>query len=135
MPRCKNCKQRFEPRYFLQKICDRDTCKSAQRDHQTQTRIKAAQKPQTRKPIKKVSGKQAKINTAYTVMNKQYLKDNPLCNVRSEVCTHKSSEVHHINGRGKNTLDTTTWVATCRYCHNYIHFVSPAWARANGFLK
>ena len=32
----------------------------------------------------------------------------------------KATDVHHMKGRGKYHLDTTTWLAVCRNCHMWI---------------
>lgn len=46
----------------------------------------------------------------------------------------KSTDVHHIAGRGINYLNEDTWLATCRPCHDRIHR-EPIWAREKGYLK
>ena len=45
----------------------------------------------------------------------------------------RSKDVHHAKGRGKYLLDTTTWLATCRDCHNWVHD-NPAEAMERGFM-
>lgn len=46
----------------------------------------------------------------------------------------RSTECHHIQGRGKNYLNVSTWLAVSAEAHRRIHS-QPSWARANGFLK
>lgn len=80
--------------------------------------------------ITKVSTKQAKINALYSVLRKQFLKDNPFCQVGKTNhlafiwCNKKATSIHHA-GSGSNKrkyyLDTTTWFSTCDYCHDVIH--------------
>jgi len=80
--------------------------------------------------IPKVSEKKAKINALYSVLRKQFLKDNPNCEVGQIKklafihCMHKATSIHHA-GSGSNKrkyyLDTTTWFSTCDYCHDVIH--------------
>lgn len=84
-----------------------------------------------RTPINKVSDKQAKINAAYSVLRKQFLKDNPNC----KVCNREATEAHHKLGRvGHRMLDTTEWLAVCSSCHHEIE-MSPQWAKENGYSK
>lgn len=71
--------------------------------------------------IKKISDKQSKINTAYSVLRKSFLSTNPYCQARlSGICKIDATDVHHTEGRGVKTLDTTTWLAVCRFCHSWI---------------
>ena len=86
---------------------------------------------EVRKPISKVSAKQTKINQAYTVLNKQFLKDNPIC----DVCGSLANQVHHKVGRiAHRTLDTTEWLPVCNFCHHEIE-MNPIWAKENGYSK
>jgi hypothetical protein len=86
-----------------------------------------------REPIKKVSSKQAKINTAYSVLRLQYLKMFPNCQVSSDDCTHIATQVHHRAGRiGNNMLDTTIWLSVCHTCHELIER-NPLWAYEKGY--
>lgn len=86
-----------------------------------------------REPIKKVSSKQAKINTAYSVLRLQYLKMFPNCGVSSDDCTHIATQVHHRAGRiGNNMLDTTLWLSVCHTCHELIER-NPLWAYEKGY--
>lgn len=85
--------------------------------------------------IAQKSEKQKAIDKAYTLMRKIYMTQNPLCNIKIPgVCTGGSTDVHHIEGRGIKTLVQSTWVATCRSCHSYLH-LNPVEARELGFLK
>jgi hypothetical protein len=45
-----------------------------------------------------------------------------------------STDVHHIRGRGKYTLDVTTWLSVCRACHNFIEMNNDV-AKEYGFSK
>jgi hypothetical protein len=81
--------------------------------------------------IPKVSQKQARINALYTVLRKQFLKDNPNC----RVCGLEAEEVHHKLGRiGNRMLDTTEWLSVCSLCHHEIE-MRPEWAKENGYSK
>ncbi len=96
---------------------------------------KSSQKPpvKARVAIKKISDKQSKINSAYSVLRLQYLKMFQHCKVSSTDCTFTSTQVHHKNGRGKDSvLDTTTWLPVCHNCHRLIE-ENPAWAYEFGY--
>jgi hypothetical protein len=85
--------------------------------------------------IAQKSDKQKAIDKAYTLMRKAYMTQNPLCNVKIPgVCTGPSCDVHHMEGRGIQTLVQSTWVATCRECHSWVHLNNKQ-ARILGFLK
>lgn len=77
--------------------------------------------------IPKVSEKQKKINTAYTILREQFLKDKPYCGIRFNNCTKIATDIHH-KGIGSNKRkyynDTTTWIQTCRNCHDVTHDLS-----------
>ena len=86
-------------------------------------------------PIKQKSDKQKAIDKAYSLMRIAYMTQNPLCNIKiPAVCTGASCDVHHMSGRGIQTLVQSTWVATCRECHSWCHN-NPAEARILGYLK
>lgn len=108
-------------------------CRNCAMEYNYQNKEKVAQKGlnKARTPIKKVSDKQAKINAAYSVLRKQFLKDNPTC----KVCGRESKEVHHKLGRlGHRMLDTTEWLSVCSLCHHDIE-MNPEWAKLNGYSK
>lgn len=44
-----------------------------------------------------------------------------------------STDIHHKAKRGKNYLNTDTWMAVCRTAHQRIH-ANPSWAREKGYL-
>lgn len=81
---------------------------------------KVKQKPKKQYTIPKVSGKKAKLDRAYSVMRKTYLDLHSVCMAHLPMCTLKSSDIHHMRGRGQYHLDTTTWIAVCRQCHSWI---------------
>jgi len=76
-------------------------------------------KKQYRIPSK--SSKKAKLDTAYSILRQQYLKSRPLCQAHLQgICTNLSTDIHHKQGRGIYQNDTTTWIAVCRSCHEWI---------------
>lgn len=80
--------------------------------------------------IPKVSDKQSKINSAYTVLRKEFLRIRSHCGV----CGGEATQVHHIIGRGIRTLDTSEWLPVCYPCHERIEH-EPNWAKENGYSK
>lgn len=81
--------------------------------------------------IKKVSTRQQKLNTAYNVQAKLYKKNNPVCKARIKCIGSPTTDVHHRRGRGQYLLDESTWLPTCRECHQWIE-TSPEQAKALG---
>ena len=82
-------------------------------------------------PMKRISDKRRKEGKEYAKKRSLFLTQLPLC----EVCMKaKSTDVHHIAGRGINYLNEETFLATCRQCHEKIHR-EPIWARKHGYLK
>lgn len=57
----------------------------------------------------------------YNKLRKEFLNEHPLCQAKMRGCTHQATDVHHKRGRGKYYLDTSSWLAVCRSCHEWIH--------------
>lgn len=82
-------------------------------------------------PIKKISDKRKKQRAAYSILRKQFLKDNPKCAVFPNL---DSVEIHHVNHtEGERLNDTKYWLAVSRIGHNKIHNF-PEWSYEKGFL-
>lgn len=107
-----------------------------------------------RKPIRKVSTKRAKLNREYTKLKAEFLKLHPYCQYflreneldedrvfgnggyasiwkwdgkRTQVPL--AVDIHHVKGRGKYLLDTSTWMAVSREGHRHIHdYVADSYA-------
>lgn len=83
-----------------------------------------------RTPIRKVSDKRAKEMRLYGTLRKEYMRQNPVC----EVCHIKpATDLHHRAKRGANYLKVETWMSACRVCHDHIHRY-PGEARRKGYL-
>lgn len=80
------------------------------------------------------SKKQIILDKAYTLLRKDYLEKHPMCEIHAPGCHNVATDIHHTEGRGKNYLMVMTWKASCRKCHDYIHFVNPIWAKEMGYL-
>ena len=87
-----------------------------------------------RSPIRSKSKKLTKEERLYNRMRIPWLEKRPVCEARYEGCTHRSTDVHHIKGRGIWLLIKEWWLAVCRNCHEHIH-KHPKQAREDGFLK
>jgi hypothetical protein len=59
-----------------------------------------------------------------------FLLLSPICHL----CEQLATDIHHKEGRGSKTNDTTTWLGVCRQCHTNIHN-NPSWARTEGYLQ
>lgn len=98
-------------------------------------------KDNTQKPtdykIPQVSSKRKKKDAEYSKLRQRYLTENPLCVIKVNGCTNGATDVHHVfsgSDRDIYYLVQSTFLATCRSCHNWIHN-NPEQARILGYLK
>ncbi|WP_153799047.1 hypothetical protein [Foetidibacter luteolus] len=110
-----------------------DTCRRETKPRKTYVLKRS---PIERKPykIRRYSLKRSKVNkTEYSPKAKQYIIDNPLCNIQSPVCTYFSQCVNHRKGKQsiELLLDETYWEPSCIACNNWIE-EHDAWARERG---
>ena len=70
--------------------------------------------------LNKASKKMVKTNSEYSKLRKTYLEKYPMCHAKVYNCFLKSTDIHHMKGRGKYHLDTSTWLSVCRSCHDWI---------------
>jgi 2,3-bisphosphoglycerate-independent phosphoglycerate mutase len=96
--------------------------------------LKRSEIKQNNKPINQISKKQAKKNSDYSAISKQYKKENPICDAQIKgICTTLTVDVHHKKGRiGELLTDTRYFLAVCRECHNHIE-THPKFAFENNF--
>lgn len=84
-----------------------------------------------RTPLRKASKKRASEGREYTIVSRQFLADNPTCQLCYKM---DSSELHHMRGRaGRLLTDTRFFSACCSACHMWIH-ANPNKARELGLL-
>jgi homoserine trans-succinylase len=100
-------------------------------DDHDKVKAKAVQKKK-RSPIAPISEKKAKELVEYRRVRDEYMKTHPTCEVRSEVCTGKSEDLHHKKPRAYHLMDVSVFMAVCRSCHQKIER-DDKWARENGF--
>ena len=84
-----------------------------------------AAKPVTSKLIKPVSDKRKPLDQLYSKLRKQFLDqpENSTCRAKLHVCTYHTGQdltIHHMRGRGKYYLDSTTWIPLCLSCHRWV---------------
>lgn len=95
-----------------------------------------SQKPTDYK-IPLVSSKRKKKDTEYLKLRERFLTENPICQVSVAGCMHGATDVHHTyagSNREAFYLVQSTFLATCRSCHLWIHS-NPKEARILGYLK
>lgn len=89
--------------------------------------------------IRRVSLKRAKLNREYSKLKAEFIKLHPYCQwfiaqhgmdelkvkfdfgCANWLVVPRSVDIHHVKGRGKYLLDTSTWMAVSRYGHEWIH--------------
>ncbi len=130
LPKCRNCKTRFTPisGNRLQPYCLQDEeCRNAARTAKEKNKkVKAPVR------IKKLSDKRSKENTVYLLKRLIFLKENPVCQIKTTGCTGEATQVHHTKGRtGKVLTDERYFKSTCDNCHRYEN-EHPEWSKENG---
>lgn len=91
--------------------------------------------PKPRPALRPVSPKREREQRIYAKLRKEFLANNPICQVRYCCYGDPASDCHHAAGRiGSLYLDMEYFVAACRKCHNHIH-AFPGWARFHGWLR
>lgn len=96
---------------------------------------KAAGLKKGRLTFKRKGGRSEKmkgIMAAIKPLYKSFLKEKPICEIKSAVCTSEATCIHHTAGRGMDHLmDTNSWEAACSACNGYVE-KNDRWARDNG---
>jgi len=92
-------------------------------------------KPTANKPLRSRSPKRVRQESTYSLLRKPFLEKHPHCEIPVPgICLHKSTEVHHTDGRVEEDLnDEVGWRAACRPCHQWVHS-HPQEARDLGYL-
>jgi hypothetical protein len=89
------------------------------------------------KPIAKESKERKEINRKeYAPKAAEFVKNNPVCQINSPVCTKKSQCVHHTIKKDSKELllGETYWKASCFPCNNWIE-QNDAASRVQGLKK
>lgn len=128
MPRCANCKEKFEQYEFNNKHCKAIDCQTAKALDKLDKIKKQQKKP--RKSIAKVGKRTAELKAEYLLQREDFLKGK-VCPVTNELAT----EIHHMEGREyERLLDQSEWLGVTRKGHQWIH-MNPKEARQKGWLK
>ena len=109
-------------------------CKYCWSCHKSNTNDKP-QKPNV--SIPRVSSKRKKKDAEYLKLRKRFLTENSLCTIKVDECSGNATDVHHTyagSNRDAFYLVQSTWLPTCRNCHNWIHS-HPKEARTLKYLK
>lgn len=86
----------------------------------------------TWKKLRKVSKRRQIEGKIYLEKRKEFLKENPLCQIKSPDCTKRAVVIHHKKGRvGALFLDENFWAASCWKCNQYCE-EEKQWAIENG---
>lgn len=96
-----------------------------------------SQKPTKRSVVPQVSSKRKKKDAEYLRLRERFLTENPICQISVAGCMNGATDVHHTyagSNRDAFYLVQSTWKATCRVCHNWVH-EHPEEARILGYLK
>lgn len=88
-----------------------------------------------RSKINQVSKRRSKEMRIYKLKRTKVLEENPICQIRSEVCAYHSTCIHHARGRiGANYLNEKEWFASCFRCNQYLETSEgKEWGYRNGF--
>jgi hypothetical protein len=108
-------------------------CKTCWGCHSSKTSVK---KPTESKPIAPRSRKRTKQEKLYAGKSAIFKVTHSMCEAAIVgLCTHKTTDVHHIAGRsGDMLLDEDEWMGVCRACHDWIE-THPTEATSLGFRK
>ena len=86
-----------------------------------------------KKEIAKVSPKMKIIKAELKRQYPLFLAANPLCGIKSPVCTVQATCAHRLQGRGVNEiLDQSKWMASCAMCNLWVE-EKHSEAEAKGF--
>lgn len=101
---------------------------------------KAKRKPLKRYArVRRVSKKRAMEGRTYSKLRADFLFERSRCEAWKIIWPHDifdtpvATDIHHKEGRGRNYLNTGTWMAVSRRAHDWIH-THPKEARALGLL-
>lgn len=130
-PKKKICSGCNTEQYIWKRHLGEPYCKACWSCHKSKD---PSQKPTL---IPKVSSKRKKLDEEYLKLRQRYLSEHTLCEVKVAGCMMHATDVHHTRSgsdRGVYYLCQSTWLATCRACHSWIH-ENPKEARILGYLK
>lgn len=81
----------------------------------------AAKKPKAKKRLNKKSANKKAVDRELKKLVPIFLAKHPECEIKSPVCTHEATIVHHKKGRGKvDVTNVKTFVASCPPCNGWV---------------
>lgn len=77
---------------------------------------------QYQQPIKKISKSYQETLKEYAPLRAEFLKNNPLCQMKLQGCTYNAECIHHMQGKKSKELylDSTKWKASCLSCNRVV---------------
>lgn len=117
MRKLKNCDGCNKPSVIWKSEGKSKYCKNCWSCHYSS---KVGQTSKQRTPLAPRSSRQKKLEVAYSTLRKAYLKDHGMCEAHLNGCSTYATDIHHKAGRGAYLLDSTTYLAVCRSCHQWI---------------
>ncbi|QDP51085.1 MAG: putative protein ninG [Prokaryotic dsDNA virus sp.] len=122
--RCKNCKEKFEPKQFNRKFCYKDECIDAYFEHLKKEASKKWNR-EKKKRKEKLQTTQELMKVAQTIFNKYIRlrdKGNPCISCGNPV-PKKINAGHYIaSGKSKFlTFNEDNVHLQCEYCNTYLH--------------
>lgn len=114
------------------------TCRRPKKQRKVYT-IKRTALQRTAAKIKPVSKKRRGQFAEYGPKREQFLKEHPLCEIRSPepgVCTHFATVIHHSNGKENERLNIVEdWFSSCAGCNVWIEGPGTKWAYETGIKQ
>lgn len=85
--------------------------------------------------MRAMSKKRAKLMREIGPMRAQFVRDNPVCQIQSPVCSGRSEHCHEklSRGRGGSLSDLDNLMSSCDLCNTFVSD-NPAWSEERGFL-
>jgi hypothetical protein len=109
---------------------------SAECNHPTCSgdRCRREKKEKKKHSIPAFAKSKEKARAEYASLAKVFREQNPVCCIKSKVCTGGTQGVHHVKGKvtPELLLDQGYWLPACNSCNDYLES-NPLWAIANGF--
>lgn len=127
MPRCRNCKDKFIPKVFNIKYCDKDDCRS-EMIRTTLSKVKVKKDKEQRK-VKRDALERLKTNSDYkkelqVIFNKFIrLRDKGLNCISCNKPAKKENAGHYRSAGGNPELrfEPLNVHLQCEYCNTYLH--------------
>ncbi len=100
-----------------------------------EAKVAEKKKEKRNKPAYKIKRRAKKLASAeriYSVLSKDFLMDNPVCQCGREGCWGVATEVHHKKGRGKWLNVVEFFLSVCHHCHRWVE-LNPVEAKRLGY--